>query len=124
MTEFTDLEVEALRAIFLETPEFAAALEQQFEASNVTTRENSGHGFFTRVKVADDARVVDCPSVLGHATHARIGGLRYGFGFVLFLDRGRLHMLEGFAYGSDSTHDLDLTAIQFEVYNEPVQRLG
>ena len=124
MTKFTGLEVAALRAIFLETPQLAPALERQLDASVVTKRENSGGGFFTTMRVADDALAVDSPSVLGDATHAHIGGLEHGFGFVLFMKRGRLHMLEGFAYGPESTHDLDLAALHFEIYNQPVQRLG
>ncbi len=124
MTKLTDLEAAALRAIFLETPELAPALERQLAASVVTERENSGGGFFTTLRCADDALGVDSPSVLGHATHARIGGLEHGFGFILFMEDGQLHMLEGFAYGPESTHDLDLAALQFEIYNEPVQRLA
>lgn len=64
------MEVAALRAIFLETPELAPALERQLEASVVTDRENSGGGFFTTIKVADDAPAVTSPSVLGYATQA------------------------------------------------------
>jgi hypothetical protein len=124
MSAFTDLEVAALQAIFLETPEFAPALERQFEVAEVSERENSGGGFFTTIRVADDAPAVDSPCVLGYATQARISGLEHGFGFVLFINAGRLHMLEGFAWGPESTHDLDLTALRFEIYNQPVQRLG
>jgi hypothetical protein len=124
MTALTELEVAALQAIFSETPELAPALGQQLEASVVTKRENSGGGFFTRIAVADDASVVICPSVLGEATHARIVGLEHGFGFVLFMKKGKLHMLEGFAYGPECTHDLDLAALRFEMYHEPVNRVG
>ena len=122
--EFTDLEVAALRAIFLETPELAPALERQFETSVDTERENSGGGFFTTMRGADDAPTVISPSVLDYATQARIGGLEHGLGFVLFMKRGRLHMLKGFAWGPESTHDFDLAALKFEIYNQPVQRLG
>lgn len=124
MTEFTDLEVAALRAIFLETPELAPALERQLEASVVTERENSGGGFFTTMRVADDAPAVNSLSVLGYATQARIDGLEHGFGFVLFIKGGRLYMLEGFAWAPESTHNLDLAALGFEIYNQPVQRIG
>jgi hypothetical protein len=124
MTEFTELEVAALRAIFLETPELALPLERQLDASVVADRENSGGGFFTTITVADDAPAVNSPPVLGYATQARICGLEHGFGFVLFIKGGRLHMLEGFAWGPESTHDLDLAALQFEIYNQPPQRLG
>ena len=124
MTEFTDLEVAALRAIFSETPELAQALGRQLDASVVTKREDSGGGFFTTMSVAHDAPAVDSPSVLGDATHARVDSLAHGLGFVLFMQAGRLHMLERFAYGPESTHDLDLAALQFEIYHQPVQRLG
>ena len=124
MTGFTDLEAAALRAIFLETPELAPALKRQLEASEVTERENSGGGFFTTIAVADDAPAVKSPSVLGYATHARVGGLEHGFGFVLFIKGGRLHLLEGFALAPESTHDLDLAALQFEIYNQPEECLG
>ena len=124
MSAFTDLEVAALRAIFAETPELAPALGRQFEAAEVSNRENSGGGFFTTIMVADDAPAVESPSVLGYATRAHISGLEDGFGFVLYITAGKLHMLEGFAWGPESTHDLDLTALRFEVYNEPVQHLG
>lgn len=124
MTAFTDLEVAALRAISIETPELAPALERQLEASIVTNRENSGGGFFTTIAVADDAPIVNSPSVLGYATQARIFGLEHGFGFVVFIKAGRLHMLEGFAWGPESTHGLDLAALRFEIYNQPVQCIG
>ncbi|WP_125996344.1 hypothetical protein [Sphingomonas sp. S-NIH.Pt15_0812] len=106
---------------FLETPELAPALERQFETSVVTERENSGGGFFTTMRVAIDVPTVVSPSVLGYATQARISGLEHGLGFVLFIKGGRLHMLEGFAWGSESTHHLDLSALEFEIYNELVQ---
>jgi hypothetical protein len=121
MSAFTDLEVAALQAIFLETPELAPALRRQLEVAEVSDRENSGGGFFTTVRVADDAPAVDSPSVLGTTTQARIRGLEHGFGFALFIKAGKLHMLEGFAWGPESTHDLDLTAFAFELYNQPVQ---
>lgn len=58
--------------------------------------------------------------MLGNATQARIAGLEHGFGFLLFIKDSRLHKLEGFAWGGESTLDLDLAALQFEIYNESV----
>lgn len=123
MTAFTKLELAALRAIFLETPELALDLERQLEGAIVTQRENSGGGFFTTITVADDAPIVNFPPVLGYATQARIVGLEHGMGFILFFKSGRLHMLEGFAWGLESTVDLDFGALQFEIYNQPPQRV-
>jgi hypothetical protein len=123
-TAFTDLELAALHSIFSETPELQAQLERQLAAAAVTNRENSGAGFFTTIAVADDAPQVSSPRVLGYETQARAAGLEHGLGFILFMENGRLHLLEGFAWGPESTASLDLAALTFEVYKEPVQRLS
>ena len=114
------MEIAALRAIFLETPELFPALERQFEASTVIDRLNSGGGFLTTIAVADNAPSVIGTPTLGYATHARVDGLKHGFGFVLFMQRGRLHQLDGFTWAGESTHDLDLDALQFELYHQPI----
>jgi len=122
MTAFTKLELAALHSIFSEAPELASPLEQQLVVATVEERENSGGGFFSTISVTDDAPRAISPKVLGYETHARIAGLEHGLGFVLFMEDGRLHLLEGFARGPESTAGLDLTAVEFEVYKEPVQR--
>lgn len=122
MMAFTKLEIAALQAIFLETPELAPGLQRQLEEAVVVKREISDGGFFTTIAVADDAPAINCPSVLGYATHARLACLEHGINFVLFIDDGRLQMLEGFTWGPESTFDLDLADLQFEIYNQPVRR--
>lgn len=124
MTRFTELELAALHSIFSETPELRAGLERQLAAAAATERENSGGGFFTSIAVGDDAPAVSSPEVLGYATSARVAGLEDGFGFVLFMKHGRLHLLEGFAWGPESTAALDLSDLQFEVYRQPINRVG
>lgn len=62
--------------------------------------------------------------MLGYETQARVAGLKHGLGFVLFMDGGRLHLLEGFAWGPESTASLDPTALTFEVYKKPIQRVS
>ncbi len=120
MTTFTDLELAALKSIFLETPELTISLEQQLAVAFVAERENSGCGFFTTMAVSPEALPVTGPSVLGHQTHARVAGLEQGLSFVLFLEDGKLHMLEGFGY--EATESLDLSSVSFEVYRETEQR--
>jgi hypothetical protein len=92
MMPFTELELAALHSI-LETPELTSGLERQLATATVTERENSGGGFFTTIAVAGDAPRVTSPKVLGYDTQARVEGLEYGFGFVLFMENGRLHPL-------------------------------
>jgi len=124
MTAFTDLELAALHSIFSETPDLIVDLEQQLASASVTKRENSGGGFFTDIAVSDDVPSANSPKVLGYETSARVEGLEQGLGFVLFMENGRLHMLEGYAWGPESTAALDLTDLTFEIYKQPVTRLG
>ena len=123
MTHFTNMETAALRAIFAETPAISSDLQRQLSRATVTKRENTGGGFYTDIAVPDDVPGVKCPKVLGYATHARVEGLEHGLGFVLFLEDGRLQLLEGYARGPESTTSLDLHSLSFEIYHEPLQRL-
>ena len=122
MTTFTELELAALHSIFSETPELASELERQLAVATVTERENTGGGFFTTIAVADDALRVSGPEVLGYETQARVAGLEHGLGFVLFMEDGRLHLLEGYSWGPESTAPLALADLKFEVYKQPMQR--
>jgi hypothetical protein len=124
MITFTDMETAALRAIFAETPEVSSVLQRQLDRATVTKRENSGGGFFTDIAVPEDAQPAECPKVLGYATHAHVEGLEDGFGFVLFMKDGKLHLLEGYARGPESTSSLDLATLRFEIFHEPIERLG
>ena len=118
MAAFTELELAALHSIFSETPDLTEGLERQLASAHVTERENSGGGFFTTIAVADDVPPVSSPKVLGYETNARVDGLEYGFGFVLFMENGRLHFLEGYAYGPENTAPLDLESLKFEIYKQ------
>jgi hypothetical protein len=119
MPSFTKLEKAALDAIFAETPELAPILEQQFDMAAVTNRENTGGGFFTTIEVREDAPRVNGPRVLGCETHARVEGLTHGLGFVLFMEDGRLHLLEGYAVGPEDTAQLNLEDLTFTIRKTP-----
>jgi len=121
MATFTALEQAALRSIFSEMPELAMLLEQQFESATVTDRENSGAGFFTTIAVTDDAPIVESARVLGEETQARVVGLEHGLGFNLFMESGRMGLLEGFTWGDESTSLLDLASVDFEIHKAPVR---
>jgi hypothetical protein len=123
MSDFTQMEAAVLDAIFSETPAMSSVLARQLHRATVTKRENTGGGFFTNIAVSEDAPRVECPKVLGYATHARVEGLEHGLGFVLFMEDGKLHLLEGYAYGPESTASLDLDNLSFEIFYEPIKRL-
>jgi hypothetical protein len=120
MVGFTELELAALRSIFSETPDLLSRLEAQLDGAVVVKRENSGTGFFATIAIADPCLPIGA-NQLGCETHARVVGLEHGLGFVLFMEDGYLHMLEGWAV--EDTTSLDLTALTFEVYREPSQRV-
>jgi hypothetical protein len=115
MSDFTDMEKAALRAIFSETPALSAGLEHQLARAAVTKRENTGGGFFTGIAVAADVPGVQSPKVLGYATHARVAGLEHGLGFILFTADGRLDLLEGYSEGGEDSASLDLANLSFEI---------
>ena len=123
MTGFTPMERAALQAIFAETPALASALQRQLDRATVTKRENTGGGFFTDIDVPDDAPRVECPNVLGYATHARVAGLEHGLGFALLMKDGRLRLLDGHAWGPESTASLDLGSLSIEIYNKPTRQI-
>jgi hypothetical protein len=122
MSEFTDLERAVLHAIFAGMPEIQDALEQQFRGAKVVQRKNSGAGFFTTMAVPESVPAVLTPSPLNTDVHANVAGLDRGMGFLVFVEDGRLETLEGFAY-EESTANLDLECLEFEVIRIPVTRL-
>lgn len=123
MTGFTAMETAALQAIFAETPVIARELQRQLERATVTKRENTGGGFFTDIDVPEDTPRVECPNVLGYATHARVEGLEHGLGFALLMKDGRMRLLDGHAWGPESTASLDLGSLSFELFNKPALQI-
>lgn len=114
MSDFTDLELAALNAIFAETPDFSRDLIRQLNEASVTDRENSGCGFFTSISVSSSSPRLESPRTLGNQTNADIEGLVHGMGFVLFMDEGHLKMLEGYTFG-ENTKPLNLEEVNFSI---------
>lgn len=119
MSNFTNLELAVLRAIFIETPQYEDGLAVQLAKASVTDRENSGGGFFTTISVATAIPRVASPQVLGHKVYANVEGLAYGMGFVLFMEDGYLNLLEGYAFGPENTDSLNLETVSFSISGLP-----
>lgn len=77
-----------------------AALRDQLPGLDVKSRELTGAGFFVEFSTAAAA----CPAPIASGSlrfgdvEATIGGLKHGAGFVLYVEGGLLHMLEGYSY--------------------------
>ena len=76
------------------------ALRGQLPGLSVKERKQTGTGFFTEFSTA--AAASPAPLVSGKLrfgdVQATINGLKHGAGFLLYVDQGLLHFLEGYSY--------------------------
>jgi hypothetical protein len=110
LTAFTKLETAVLEAFC--RGDVRLVLREQLQDARVTSRDNSGAGFFTYFAV-DRSRArlpPDCPRVLSGVS-AEIEGIEYGMLFLLFNEGGYVDCLEGATYG-ESTERIDLTGLE------------
>lgn len=120
MNGFTPLETAALLAILEESPKRIPDLRAQLDAASVVGREYIGAGFFTAIAVQARSEPVERPRMLGRHVYARVEGLKYGLGFVLFLQHGRLSLLEAYSCRHEDTGCLRLADVQFRIVRSPI----
>lgn len=103
----TQLERDVLDWILRGDDPVRAALRQQLTAVSVSDRHFTGVGFYVRFVVPDSVPRLD--ESLGTKPRFTVTGVGAVFedanvevGFVLFVRDGRLHMLEGYTYGSEA----------------------
>src|ERR1700761_262902 len=101
MEVLSPLEQAVLDVIALHVPKIADALAGQQGKVRVSVRENTGVGFYTTLDFAHPL-IKDVASPVGYVG-ANVAGLQHGMGFMLWLQEGRVHQLEGYTYGNDST---------------------
>ena len=107
--EYTQLERDVLdcMAQHLDVPH----LREQIAASVPTSREYTGHGFFTKLNVLGDMPAIRVPSpISGPVIEA--SGIDYGGAAILFLIDGRIDQLELYANGdrfAESVEGFNLT---------------
>jgi hypothetical protein len=100
----------------------STALRSQLAVVAVRHRKFTGVGFFTDLAVPADT--LPAPTSSGVPALPDVGadieGLRHGAGFVLFLENGFLHCLEGYTYGEA----WPARVVRFTVRPEAVMRPG
>ena len=104
----SSLEQAVLEAIALKVPEVADALAGQQGKVRAIARENTGAGFYTTLDVSHSP-IKGVASPLGDVG-ATVVGLEHGMGFLLWLQEGRIHLLEGYSYESTSGIDFEQVA--------------
>jgi hypothetical protein len=82
-------------------------LRDQMESASVAKRTYTGCGFFTDFAVPETCSPVPGePRFQISGVSAVTSRLQHGIGFVLFVERGRLSMLEAFTYDEPWPTDL------------------
>ncbi len=77
------------------------ALREQCRRVTVRGVELSGVGFFAELLVPADAPLASPPRIVGGNAEITLSGVEHGAGCVLFVEHGRLSMLEGYTYGDE-----------------------
>src|SRR5262245_43075973 len=99
MTTLNPLEQAVMQKLFNGDDESLAVLREQLLRCSVTQREMTGVGFYTTFAVDPVAPVLPRkPSIRFGDVIAKTAGLQFGAGFLLYVDAGVLHMLEGYSF--------------------------
>lgn len=132
MSELTKLEREVLLKLLDGNDESLSTLREQLNAASVREREMTGVGFYSTLAIPSNARRLSRTDAFKFGdVVAAISGLNHGAGFVLYVQNGALHMLEGYTYDekwpSDATtfelsyisgDQRDSEALQQILYND------
>ena len=99
MDKLTPFEHEAIATIVGQDHPVFEGLRMQLARSEVSEREFTGVGFFTTLAVPSDVPSVPVRRRLHLGDVAvTMDGVAHGVGLVLFVEDGRLALLEGFTY--------------------------
>lgn len=119
MRDFTSLEKIVLKNIAALAIADQPALDMQLATAEVTSRENSGSGFFTYLSVNRANTFSVTGERLRSGADAYISGYDHPTGFILWFKEGYADCLEGYLYDR-TTAGVDLTSlnfVKFEDYN-------
>lgn len=107
MNKPTELEYAVLERLLAGRYPLLEQLRKQLTVCHVSRREMTGAGFYTYFDVGD-VPVADDTTVRFGDVLAEVQGMVHGAGFVLYVEHGRLSMLEG--YGYDDPWPTEITA--------------
>jgi hypothetical protein len=96
MDEFTDLERAVEEMILGGDDPRLPALRRQWDSATLVSREYTGVGFYTTLRVPKELALEGHPHLTAADVHADIEGLEHGAGFVLFVIDGLMETLEGY----------------------------
>ncbi len=113
MSSLNELEKAVLEKILRDASgDLPTLLREQLEGVSVVSRENTGVGFFTELKVEKVAKPINA-RIVGNVW-ADIEGFNQPMTFLAFLRDGVIHTLEG-AATDDSTVGVDFSNVRFVI---------
>ena len=96
---FEKFEDEVIKRIIAENPELSKTLKRQYSSSIILSRKFTGAGFYTEYEITDKSLLLPDKSNHLGKTQAKVDGLEYGMGFILYVKDGIISTLEGHTYG-------------------------
>jgi hypothetical protein len=112
MSSLNELEKAVLAEMVPHAAADQSSLEEQLSGASVLSRNNTGAGFYTKLRTKKRTRPVEA-KVIG-SVFADIKGLNHPMTFILFIRNGMVDTLEG-AATDDTTIGIDFSNVQFEI---------
>jgi len=97
-SDLEPLEAAVLEMLLAGEHPVLAALRAQLAGATVKSRDFSGVGFFTEFALGPHAVPTPVRSLRFGDVVATVTGLKYGAGFLIFVDDGLLGTLEGYSF--------------------------
>lgn len=97
IVSFEEFEKSVMQKILERDSSVNRILREQYRVAEVASREFTGVGFFTELKIPETIASVAEPVEYGYGdVWASINDSEVWFGFVLFIESGKMVCLEGF----------------------------
>jgi len=107
-----ELEKAVLEALLRKTPNELHILERQLKEIDVSSRRNTGGGFYCKLEPNKIAEPSSAKFIGG--VFADVEGLSHPMAFVLFIKEGFIDTLEG-AATDENTANIDFSNVRFEI---------
>jgi len=102
MSELAEWERKVIEKLLEGDDERLSVLRSQLAGAGAASRENTGAGLYVILSTKLDARILRQKQPIRiDDVEADVPGLTHGAGFVLYIEKGRLTLLECYAYDED-----------------------
>jgi len=112
MIKLSDFELAVMEKILQGTHPVLIEIKRQFNSCVVKNRELTGIGFYLYFAVSDSLLDVAIDLQFGDVI-ADIDGLENGAGFVIYINNGKLDMLEGYSYEESWPNSIEKYSLKY-----------